>query len=300
MDRVNAMGNPGTPTVAARLGMVSFLNTAPTCETWRRTVKEPAWQVREAPPTLLNHLLYQGELDLAMVSSQEYALHPESYRILSDLSIAATGSVGSVFLFTRRPLGELDDALVMLSSRSQTSVSLVKIILEDFCHLRPRYEAGEGDQYQGVGGKPGGDEPGGEDEAVLSIGDEALFLAATGNYPYRYDLAEIWHQHTGLPFVFSIWAVREDFYRAQPATIRAIHRELKRCLREGLADLAAICRVVAPRIPMSQEDCRRYLAGMQYDFSPAQQAGLVHFFQLLIERGEVPATALPLKIIYDR
>ena len=288
MDRVELMGDPATA-AAARVGMVSFLNTAPTYETWQRTVRQPAWRLREAPPTVLNHLLYQGELDLAMVSSQEYALHPENYRILADLSIAATGSVGSVFLFSRRPIGELDNALVLLSSRSQTSVSLIRIILEDFYRLRPRYEVAD------VVG-----EEEGEGEAVLSIGDEALYLAATADYPYRYDLARIWHEHTGLPFVFSIWAVREDFYRVQPETVRAIHRELKRCLREGLADLEAICRVAAPRIPMSQEECRRYLAGMQYDFSPAQQAGLVRFFQLLIERGEVPAAALPLKIIYEQ
>ncbi|ADH85275.1 menaquinone biosynthetic enzyme MqnA/MqnD family protein [Desulfurivibrio alkaliphilus] len=273
--------------IEARVGMVSFLNTAPIYETWRRTVKEPTWLLREAPPTVLNHLLYRGELDLAMVSSQEYALHPESYRVLADLSIAATGAVGSVFLFARRPLEELDRALVLLSSRSQTSVSLVKIILEDFYRLQPRYEIADVvSDEEGAG------------EAVLSIGDEALFLAASGNYPHRYDLADIWYGQTGLPFVFALWAVREEFYRDRPEVVRAIHGELKRCLREGLNDLPAICRRAAPRIPMTEEECHRYLAGMQYDFSPAQQAGLSLFFQLLIERGEVPATALPLKIIY--
>lgn len=271
----------------ARVGMVSFLNTAPVYETWRRTVNEPAWLLREAPPTVLNHLLYRGELDLAMVSSHEYALHPEKYRILADLSISATGAVGSVFLFARRPLTELNNALVLLSSRSQTSVSLVKIILEDLYRLEPRYEVADMvDEEEGAG------------EAVLSIGDEALFLAAAGTYPYRYDLADIWYGQTGLPFVFALWAVREEFYRAQPATVQAIHRELKRCLREGLNDLSAICRQVAPRIPMAEDECRRYLAGMQYDFNPAQQAGLERFFQLLIERGEVPPAALPLKIIH--
>lgn len=275
-------------TAAARVGMVSFLNTAPIYQTWQRTVAKPAWRLREAPPTVLNHLLYQGELDLAMISSQEYALHPESYRILADLSIAATGAVGSVFLFARRPIEAMDGQLVTLSSRSQTSVSLVKIILEDFYRLRPRYQVADV-----AGADPG------EEEAVLSIGDEALVLAAGGGYPYRYDLAQIWYRQTGLPFVFALWAVREDFYRRHPATVQEIHRELKRCQGEGLADLEAVCRRAAPGIPMSQEECRRYLAGMQYDLSPDQQAGLIRFFQLLIVRGEVPPTALPLKIIEE-
>lgn len=287
MDRVEAMkSSTGQRPAPARIGMVSFLNTAPVCQTWKQTVREPAWRVTEAPPTLLNRLLHRGELDLALVSSHEYALHPESYRIMAGLAIAATGAVGSVFLFSRYPLAELGDRLVLLSSRSQTSASLTKIIIEDFEQVYPRYEIGE--------------EQRGDWAAVLAIGDEALRWAAAGEYPYQFDLAEIWHQQTGLPFVFALWAVREDFYLAWPETLASIHRELKRCLREGLADLEGICRVAAPRIPMSEEACRRYLAGMQYDLDLRQQAGLIRFFELLIKRGEVPAAALPLKIINDK
>jgi chorismate dehydratase len=268
----------------ARLGMVSFLNTAPVCQTWKRTVREPAWTVWEAPPTELNRLLYQGELDLSLISSQEYAIHSECYRILPGLAIAAAGKVGSVFLFSRYPLAALDRRRILLSASSQTSVSLTKIILEDFEGVYPEYEVGQERQEGGW-------------DAVLSIGDEALRLAAAAEYPYRFDLAEIWYRQTGLPFVFALWGVREDFYQARPATVQAIHRELQRCLTEGLADLEGICRVVAPLIPMAEEACRRYLVGMDYDLNRDQQAGLVHFFERLIGRQEAPAMALPLKFI---
>jgi len=134
------------PAKPIRLGMVNFLNTAPLRETWIKMATNPAWQVREAPPVVLNRWLYGGELDLAMISSQEYAVHPASYRILSNLAIAATGSVGSVFLFSRYPLANLHKRLILLSSQSQTSVSLVKIIMEDFYGLQPRYLRGAGDE----------------------------------------------------------------------------------------------------------------------------------------------------------
>ena len=71
----------------ARIGMVNFLNTAPLYEVWKRTVFRPEWQVTEAPPSTLNRLLHQGALDLGFISSHEYALHPEEYKILGNLSI---------------------------------------------------------------------------------------------------------------------------------------------------------------------------------------------------------------------
>lgn len=271
----------------ARLGMVSFLNTAPLYETWKATVHEPAWQITEAPPATLNQLLYAGKLDLALVSSQEYAIHPEGYRILSGLAIAAEQEVGSVFIFSRHPLEELDDQLLLLSARSRTSATLARLLLEDYYGLKPRYLVGE------AGAVAGGEEP----AAVLAIGDEALRLAAANVYAYRYDLAAIWHSWQRLPFVFALWVVREDFCRRQPATLASIHRELQRCQGQGLAELAAISRRVAPRIPLSQQQCQRYLAGMRYDLDDAQQEGVSRFFKLLIAREEASAAALPLRII---
>ena len=269
--------------------MVNFINTAPLYETWKATVVRDEWLVVEGTPAELTEKLYAGELDLALVSSQEYAIHPESYRILSDLAIAADGAVGSVFIFSRYPLEAMDGRALLLTSRSKTSVSLGRIVLERHYRVHPRYRngdctaelAGNADAWDGV----------------LVIGDEALRLAADDLFPFRYDLALVWHEWTGLPFVFAVWAVREDFWARQPATVREIHCELRRCQRQGLADLAAISQRVAPLIPMPPTACRHYLGGMRYDLSREQQAGLVRFIEMLMERNEAPAAALPLKMV---
>ena len=279
---------PSTPTppAMARIGMVNYINTAPLYEVWRETVHHPEWHVTEAVPTVLNRMLAAGELDLGFVSSHEYALHPDRYRILADLSISASGPVGSVLLFSQVPFPELDDRLVLLTPQSQTSVSLVKIILEQFLGLRPRYLSGVTD---GGGVIP-------EPAARLAIGDEALRLDTAGNFPYRLDLGEAWRERTGLPFVFAVWAVREEFCRTAPQAVRAIHRELVRCIREGEQRLAEISALVAPRIPMDAEACRRYLTGIEYDLPPQKQEALTRFFEYLIHRGEVAAAALPIRI----
>jgi len=272
--------------ITARIGMVNFINTAPLYEVWQQTVHRADWQVTEAPPAVLNRLLHENELDLGFVSSQEYALHPGEYRILSDLSISATGPVGSVLLFSQTPFAQLGERLILLSSQSQTSVSLVKIILEEFYQVQPRYQVGRLTET-GALEKPA---------AVLAIGDEALRLAAEGRYSYRLDLGEAWQVRTGLPFVFALWAVREDFCRTDPDTVLAIHLELQRCLQQGRAQLREISAKVAGRVPMDKEACYRFLQGIEYDLGSEKQEALKRFFEYLISRGEVPATALPLKV----
>lgn len=271
----------------ARLGMVNYINTAPLYEMWQRTVKRPHWTVVEAPPSVLCRMLYNNELDFGLVSSYEYAMHPDRYRILADLSISSSGPVGSVFLFSEVAPEELAGRLVILSSQSQTSAALVKIVLEEFYGVDPRYDTG--DALAPVRGKE-------RASAVLAIGDDALRLTEDGNYPVKLDLGEVWHRHTGLPFVFAVWAVREEFCEKFPQAVKEIHGEILRCQAEGRADLAAISRKVAPKIPMTPEACFAYLRAMEYDLGPQKRAALQRFFEYLIERNEADAAALPLKI----
>lgn len=267
-----------------RIGMVNFINTAALYEVWKESVQRPEWQVVEAAPAELNRLLRAGALDLGFVSSHEYAEHPEHYRLLADLSISATGAVGSVFLFSELAPEALDKESVCLSPQSKTSNGLIKIILEEFYGVRPRFRLPD------AVGCPE------EGRAVLAIGDHALRLKEDGHYPHVLDLGEVWQQHTGLPFVFAVWAVREEFCREHGAALTAIHGELRRCVAEGRARLAEISDRVAPRVPMAPADCLRYLHGIELDLGPDKRQGLELFYRHLIRRGEASPEALPLKI----
>ncbi len=271
--------------VVARIGMVNFINTAPFYEMWRRTVDRPEWQITEAVPTTLNKMLFDGELDLGFVSSHEYGLHPKQYKILGGLSISATGAVGSVFLFSKVAIADLDGGLVGLSQQSQTSVSLVKIILEDFYHIRPQYRT-----------RSSATELDASFDAFLAIGDEALRLQQSSEFVVKLDLSKTWQHHTGLPFVFAIWAVRQEFCEVNPVAVVEIHHELQRCIQLGAENLDAICELVAPRIPMQPAACKTYLQKMEYDLSPVKVKALTYFFERLIQRGEIPVECLPLDI----
>lgn len=272
----------------AKIGMVGFINAAPINETWKTSVVNKGWELVEGSPALLDKQLAEERLDLGLVSSYEYGLHPDKYKILSGLSISTVGSVGSVFLFSHVPLDQLDQADVFLSSQSETSITLTKIILEEFNGVSPCYTLGE---ISTVGE--------GEFKAVLAIGDDSLRMVAESSYLYQFDLADLWRREIGLPFVFSICCVREKFLGQNQEVVNEIHKELLRCRDEGVNTLKEICEVAAPRIPMPVARCCKYLQSMEYDFNELKQKALTIYYDFLVKRGEINELALPLKIHSD-
>jgi chorismate dehydratase len=271
-----------------RIGMVKYINTAPIYEVWKAEVKQPDWQVVEASPSSLNRMLAADKLDLGFVSSYEYCARPHKYKILSDLSISATGPVGSVFLFTKRPVRELHGEQILITGQSDTSVCLLKIILEEFLGIQPGgYERAElFGEHERLNSFPG----------VMAIGDEALRIHGEKRYPVQLDLADFWHQQTGLPFVFAVFAIREEFLKEHGDEACRIHQALLSCKEKGLTRLPEISSRIARRIPMDRDACLHYLSSMEYDLSEKKQQALTRFFSYLIQRGEADAAALPLKI----
>lgn len=268
-----------------RIGMVNYLNTAPIHEKWKNSVTRKDWVLVEAAPAVLNKKLEEGTIDLGFVSCFEYAKHPEMYKILSGLSISANGPVASVVLLSHVPIDQLDGANILLTSQSDTSVQLVKVILEEFHKVKPLYHRGDillADKK--------------EFKAVLAIGDDALRLVESATYLYQFDLGDIWKRKTGLPFVYAVCAVREEFCKNHPEVLSEIHRELLRCRDEGTEDLDEICAISAIRIPLSKQKCRDYLRAIQYDLSPQKCKALEAFFEILIKRGTINENSLPLKM----
>lgn len=269
----------------ARIGMVNYLNTAPIHEKWKTSVTRKDWVLVEDAPAVLNKKLEEGTIDLGFVSCFEYAKHPEMYKILSGLSISANGPVASVVLLSHVPIDQLDGADVLLTAQSDTSVQLVKVILEEFHEVKPNYHRGDillADEKQF--------------NAVLAIGDDALRLVESATYLYQFDLGDIWKRKTGLPFVYAVCAVREEFCQNHPELLSEIHRELLRCRDEGTEDLDQICEIAAIRIPLSKQKCRDYLLGIQYDLSPKKCKALEAFFEILIQRGTINENSLPIKM----
>ena len=107
-----------------RLGRISYVNMAPIFFRLEAEVEEVA-----GVPTELNTLLLAGELDLAPISSIEYARNAERLRILPRLCVSSEGAVDSIQLVSRRPLSEVRN--VAVTPESATSAVLVRVLLPD-------------------------------------------------------------------------------------------------------------------------------------------------------------------------
>src|SRR5216110_3443083 len=132
-------------------------------------------------PTALNRQLVAGELDVAPISSIEYARNADSLRLLPRLCVSSEGAVDSIQLVSRKPLEQV--RTVAVTPESATSVVLTRVLLPEAEHV------------------PLGEEA----DAKLLIGDAALKSAFEDPTPH-YDLGRLWLERTGLPMVFAVWA----------------------------------------------------------------------------------------------
>src|SRR5213079_3438181 len=80
-------------------------------------------------PTALNRQLIAGELDIAPISSIEYARHAGTLRILPRLCVSSEGAVDSIQLVSRTPLERV--RTIAVTPESATSVVLTKVLLPE-------------------------------------------------------------------------------------------------------------------------------------------------------------------------
>jgi len=259
-----------------RVGMVNYVNTAPLMLPFRDGHMPEFLEAVEDVPTNLNRMLRDGQVDAGLVSSYFYGQNHQDLVLMGRFCISATGTVGSVNLYSRVPIYELSGCTIALTSHSATSINLLYIILEHFNRLRPRYVTGSFDMVTE-----------GSCQAYLAIGDEALMLNRSDHGLFSYDLASIWYETTSLPFVFAVWAARADSYRKKGALFRRFEEILAACYEKGQQNLSDIAARVCGRIPMPAYECLSYLKGIEFDLSREKKKGLLHFFGLLKEMGRL-------------
>src|SRR5919107_4930975 len=78
-------------------------------------------------PTEMNRMLLDGQLDLAPISSIEYARNADLLRILPRVCVSSEGAIDSIQLVTRMPFGQVRS--VAVTPESATSVVLVRVLL---------------------------------------------------------------------------------------------------------------------------------------------------------------------------
>ncbi|MGQ9483693.1 MAG: menaquinone biosynthetic enzyme MqnA/MqnD family protein [Desulfosoma sp.] len=264
-----------------KLGKIDYLNVWPVYYAMEHGHTPNPCHIAARTPSELNAMVCRGELDLSAVSSVTYARYPDLFKIIPGLAIACDGPVRSVLLLSQKPLEFLDGEDILLTRHSDTSVVLLKILVEKFWGLlNVRYHRGALSHALSNGSSP---------TAFLAIGDEALLWSRHAPYPYRYDLAEVWHGWTGLPFVFALWVVRRDVAARAPELVR----EAARCLWEskswGLQHLDLLCREGARSGFLDPVALRCYYDTFIFDLHEKAVQGLQLFYGLMADMGDIRA-----------
>lgn len=235
----------------------------------------------EGIPTELNRLLYEGKVDVSPSSSIEYAMNPGRYLLLPTFSITSKNKVMSILLESRVPIEDLDNKVVALTTASATSVVLLRILLE----VRHAIEPGYTQYEQGV------EDPSGQSDAVLTIGDLALTKAPQPGFPYRYDLGELWHEFTGLPFVFALWHV--NYKKNIDRDLAALYDILTTSRAYGTSHLRELSTSQSGRFNVPAEMLFSYWNSFSFGLGKEEQKGLLAFYGYAAEIDAIePVTSL--------
>jgi chorismate dehydratase len=123
------------------------------------------------------------------------------------------------------------------------------------------------------------------DDAALIIGDPAMLIDRSALHIY--DLAEEWQKHTGLPFVFAVWAVRGRFSAWLNSDLPGDARiDFLAAKLEGMAHTNQLADIYAERLGLPRDDLFSYLTeSISYDLDEESLKGLRLYFELAAKSG---------------
>ncbi|MFC1769467.1 menaquinone biosynthesis protein [Nitrospirota bacterium] len=291
-----------------RIGKIPYINIKPIFHMLENEIAPDKYEFVTGYPSELNRMLKHGELDIGPSSSIEYLRDRAIYDYIKGHSISARGPVKSILLISRVPIESLDGQEIFMTHQSETSVALLKIILEKFYCYNCSYsitDAPVGDALQ-------------KHSAYLSIGDEALasvqeansveasaieaHLIETGGKStlietgekgkhyrvctinqqafYVYDLSELWYARTGLPFVFALWTLKKELAKNNPEAVAEFTRDLDAARDLAMKRLPEISQL--PGLALSPKEALMYWEGMIFTLPDECLRGLELFSSNLL------------------
>jgi chorismate dehydratase len=228
-------------------------------------------------PTELNNLLISGGLDISPISSIEYARYHKSLILFPDFTVSSDGEAKSIILLSRFPIEELSGKKIALTSTSATSQVLIKIILSRGYGVDPEYFTCSPDLKRMFI----------HADAALLIGDIALTQYVSTRDFYLYDLGVEWKKLTGKKMVYAVWAVNRSFAETQRGLSEHVFEIFKKSKDYSQEHLNEIAEYAAKWEPFSPFFLKEYFKSLRFDFGRDYQEGLLFFYRLAAELGEL-------------
>jgi chorismate dehydratase len=257
-----------------RIAASSYLNTAPLIWSFIHGSQRGAVELfTDTAPARCASLLTTGDVDAALVPVIEYQRIPD-IAIVPDVCVGSKTAVRSVVLVTRKNnLRKVER--VALDESSRTSAALVKILFREFLGFEPSWNTAAPDLQSMMR----------DADAALIIGDPAMTIPREFR---AFDLATLWHEFTGLGFVFAMWMARKDSLDKIALTRFAAARD------EGLTNLKHIANSYAGQIGLSPAEVTTYLTrNIVFNVDEQMQKGLTRYFELAHKHGMIPELKTP-------
>jgi len=245
-----------------RIAASSYLNTAPLIWSFIYGFQRDAVKLfTDTAPARCAEMLAGGEVDASLVPVIEYQRIP-GLAIVPDICVGSRSAVQSVVIATG--LNNLKKVRsVALDNSSRTSVALVKIIFREFLGFEPEWKTTSPDLRSMLR----------QADAALIIGDPAMRISR--DQFHVFDLATLWHEYTGLGFVFAMWMTRKDSVERIQSIDFAAARD------EGLVNLNHIEQTYVEQIGLSENKIRDYLTeNIVFRVDAEMEKGLKLYFDL--------------------
>lgn len=261
-----------------RLSASSYSNTAPLIWSFLYGTNRGRYElVLDNAPARSSELLAGGRVNAALVPIIEFQRIADAV-LVPDVCVGAADRVRSVCLVTTgSDLSEVRS--VALDTSSRTSVALTRIVFREFLGFDPTFTSTAPDIHAMLAAA----------DCALLIGDPALAVSETAertnarSHLRCFDLAELWHAHTGLGFIFAMWMVN----RSSAEAARSI--DFSGARDEGLRHLDEIIANYSNEIRLDRDAFQRYLGEIvSYRTDKDKLAGLELFFKLAAKHGLVP------------
>jgi chorismate dehydratase len=244
-----------------RVGRVPYLHAEP----FYFDMERRGIELCELVPSAVTVALTHGEIDAGPVPLADCFALQDHLQPVAGFCVATIQHTGNVFLYSTRPITELDGARIGITDEAATAPRLLQVLLRWQYRIQPA-------AYVPLHAAH---------EAFLLIGNQGLRqrMGASG-FPYTYDLGTAWHAWTGLPFVFSRWMARQDM---DPKDLALLQDTLYVGLEEGVE---ALFQLAEPRedLLMFPRDVVKYIQGFRYYIRMAEQQAIEqfrHYLQLL-------------------
>jgi chorismate dehydratase len=241
-----------------RVAAINFLNPAPLMWDFEHPPLAAAlaerYTLHYTQPSLCADELLAARADLGLIPIA--ALTPE-LALVPGCTIASLNEVRSIQLIVKSPHTLSTVKTIAADTASRSSLAYAEILFRKFHNTRPVFLPAAADPVAMLQNA----------DAAILIGDPALLALESREAIEEnvgpcewFDLAREWRDHTNLPWVAAVWAVRPEALGHPRLTTAQLIEDLEASRNHGLLHIEQLVEQWTPRIAIPAATIRHYLS----------------------------------------